>query len=295
MLDISYSFYCSTEPSYEIEKNLPVEIRSTGRECRTSRSYRWNNERHQFARNHILQYTLSGWGYFEFTRDGSRIRERVGAGKMFIAAWDRGFEYFLDSDTPWDFMWISLTGGFADQVVSALREPSPVIDLPADSTPVTFLKNLQERLASAYHIDHYALTSLGYEFLVQLLKEKTKTGGSPEERFMTEARNFVTRNIRSASVRSLASHFGYGEKYFNEYFKLRASTTPNRFIIDQRMRYAASLLVNTRKKIAVVAEEVGFAEDNYFSKVFKKHCGLPPAEYRERNKDILPVNEIVIL
>jgi AraC-like DNA-binding protein len=295
MPDVSYTFYETEEPSSKLSRRLPVEISSTGHETRWSRSYRWNNERHSFSRSNILQYTLTGWGYYEFIRGEHRVRERVGPGRMFIAAWDRDFEYFFDGNTPWDFLWISLAGSFADQAVQALREPLPVIELAMDSAPILILKNLQDRLAGSYRIDHYALTSLGYEFLVQLLKERDKSGASPENRFLADARSYVTRNIGAASVSSLARHFGYGEKYFNEYFKRRAGATPNRFIIEQRMRYASSLLVNTRKKIAVIAEELGFADDNYFSKVFKKHCGMPPAEYRERNKDIIPVNEIVIL
>ena len=295
MPDISYSFYRVAEPSSEIEKNLPVDIMNTGHEIRTSRKYRWNNARHQFMRQHIMQYTLTGWGYFEYSLDGLRVRERVGPGMLFVASWDRDFEYYFDGNTPWEFAWITLAGSFADQAAGALREPAPVFAMPMDSAPVVFLRNLHERLAKPIRIDHYALTSLGYEFLVQLLKARSRSSASPEDRFLMEARDFVMRNIRTASVPSLARHFGYGEKYFNEYFKSRASSTPNRFIVEQRIRYASSLLVNTRKKVAAVAEESGFAEDNYFSKVFKKYRGVPPAEYRERNKDMIPVDELLLL
>ncbi len=295
MPDISYSFYRSAEPAYEIERNLPVDIIGTGHEVRTSRSYRWDNARHLFARNHTFQFTLSGLGYFEYASEGRRIRERVGPGKMFIASWDQAFEYYYDGGAPWDFMWIALTGNFADQVVQALRRPLPIVGLPTDSSPVSFLKSLQERLAGSYRIDHYELTGLGYEFLLQMLKEKTRTEGRPEDRFLMEARDFVTRDLRNACVASLAGRFGYAEKYFNEYFKRRAGTTPNRFIVEQRIRYASSLLVNTRKKISAVASESGFAEENYFSKVFKKYRGVPPAEYREINKDRVPVSEVIIL
>jgi AraC-like DNA-binding protein len=295
MPNTSYSFYKADYPSQGMEREFPVEISSTGHETRSSRDYRWNNERHSYSRTHILQYTLAGRGRFEFSRDGGRFRESVGPGRMFIASWDGEFEYFFEGGEPWEFLWISLEGTFADRAASFLRDPLPVLDLPAESSPVVFLKGLQERLAGAYRMDHYALTSLGYEFLARLLKEKSRSAFSPEERFLQEARAFVARSIRTASVGSLARHFGYSEKYFNEYFKRRASTTPNRFIVEQRIRYASSLLVGTRKKIAAVAEESGFAEDNYFSKVFKRHRGLPPAEYRGKNRDALPVDEIVIL
>lgn len=295
MADASYTFYQAGEPVLAVERDLPVNIKSTGHELRASRAYRWNNERHAYARSNIMQYTLSGWGCFESERDGRRLLERVGPGRMFIACWDRGFEYRCEGAAPWEFLWISLSGSFADRVARTLAEPSPVIDLPTDSPPVRFLRGLQERLAGSYPMDRFTLTGLGYEFLVQLLREKSREGTGPEDRFAMEARAFVTRHIRTASVGSLARHFGYGEKYFNEYFKRCAATTPNRFIVEQRLRYAASLLANTRKKIEAVAEEAGFADGNYFSKVFKRYRGLPPAEYRARNKDVIPVSEIVVL
>jgi AraC-like DNA-binding protein len=295
MLDRSYSFYRPEAPRFEIEGDMPVDILSTGHERRSNRDYCWNNELHAAAHYHIFQYTLSGAGYFEFDRGEKRERRRVERGRMFIASWDRSFKYNFRGGEGWEFMWITLAGGFADRVAGVLRESEPIVDIPIESAPALFLRDLQARLAGNSRIDHYALTSLGYEFLVQLLKEGSRSAATPDEAFLAEARNFVTRNIRSASVGSLAGHFGYGEKYFNDYFKRRASTTPNRFITEQRMRYASSLLVNTRKKISVVAEETGFSEDNYFSKVFKRHCGVSPAAYRERDKDAHSVNEIVIL
>jgi AraC-like DNA-binding protein len=295
MPDRTYSFYEPEETAYEIEKNFPVGIYGTGHELRTNRSYRWNNELHLFKHYNILQYTLSGWGYYEYRCEDRRIRERVGPGKMFVASWDRPFEYFFDGKEPWDFLWITLKGSFSDQVARELREPNPIIELERNSLPVTFLENLQERLAGPYKIDHYALTSLAYEFLVQLLKEKSKSAGAEEDRFLLEARDYVVRNIRTANVGSLACHFGYGEKYFIDYFKRRASTTPNRFITMQRIKFASSLLMSTRKRIAIVAEEAGFSEDNYFSRVFKRYTGISPAEYREKNKDLVPVDEIIIL
>jgi AraC-like DNA-binding protein len=295
MHDRSFSFYSAGEPNSELERNLPVEIRSTGHELRSSRSYRWNNERHNSARYTVMQYTLAGRGRFAMRVEGKLQGRAVCPGEMFIAAWDKEFEYFYDGGAPWEFLWITLAGSFADQVARALREPSPVIEIPLDSPPLVFLKGLQERLTQSSRLDRYALTSLGYEFLIQLLKEKSESEATPESRFVAEARAFVIRNIRTAGVAALARHFGYSEKYFIDYFRRRASTTPNRFIVEERLRFASSLLVGTRKKIAAVAQESGFSEDNYFSKVFKRHRGMPPAEYRERNRDSGPVSEMVIL
>ncbi len=295
MLDKSYSFYSPEGNRIEIEGGLPVDILSTGHERRSSREYRWDNERHSSSRYHVFQYTLAGAGTFEFERSGTRERRALERGAMFIASWDRGFEYRFEGGPAWEFMWITLCGGFADRVSTALGAVEPVMAFAADAAPALFLRDLQERLSGSSRIDRYALSILGYEFLVLLLKEGSRSAAGPEEAFLAEARNFVTRDIRGASVASLARHFGYGEKYFNEYFKRRASTTPNRFITEQRLRYASTLLAGTSKKIAAVAEETGFSEDNYFSKVFKRHYGISPAAYRERDRYGVSVNEILIV
>jgi AraC-like DNA-binding protein len=291
----SFSFYKPEEPYIELEKALPVEVVSTGHEVRVHRDYRWNNQRHLYSHYIVFQHTLSGWGYFEYIRDHRKIRERVGPGKMFIAAWDQPFEYFFDGKEPWDFFWITLSGSFTDEIARTLRDPSPVIEVPMESPPIAFLHDLQERLSGPYRIDRYALTALGYEFLVQLLKVKSCSVLADEERFLVEARSFIKRNIKTASVTDMACHFGYQEKYFIDYFKRRAGTTPNRFIVAQKMRFAASLLMNTRKSVSAVAAELGFSEDNYFSRVFRQNLGLSPSEFRERNRDSIPVDEIIIL
>ena len=48
-----------------------------------------------------------------------------------------------------------------------------------------------------------------------------------------------------------------------------------------RMQTAKRLLTDTAKTIKEVGECCGFADQNYFSKVFMKHCGLTPSAYRK--------------
>lgn len=52
------------------------------------------------------------------------------------------------------------------------------------------------------------------------------------------------------------------------------------YIQKCRMEYALELLEQDDLSIAQVAEEVGFEEASYFSKVFKKHFGYLPSEKR---------------
>ena len=41
-------------------------------------------------------------------------------------------------------------------------------------------------------------------------------------------------------------------------------------------------LRNSKDSISSIAEKVGYQDDNYFYKMFKKHTNLTPSEYRAR-------------
>ena len=46
------------------------------------------------------------------------------------------------------------------------------------------------------------------------------------------------------------------------------------------MEHAARLLIETDEKNYVIAGQVGYADPNYFSEVFKRQFGASPSKYR---------------
>ena len=50
---------------------------------------------------------------------------------------------------------------------------------------------------------------------------------------------------------------------------------------EYRIWKAKELLVNTNRKIADISDAVGFANQNYFAKTFKKLAGCSPSVYRD--------------
>lgn len=52
------------------------------------------------------------------------------------------------------------------------------------------------------------------------------------------------------------------------------------YIMKKRIERAAELLKSTERTVSQIAREVGIPDGNYFSKLFKREMGLPPAKYR---------------
>jgi AraC-like DNA-binding protein len=53
------------------------------------------------------------------------------------------------------------------------------------------------------------------------------------------------------------------------------------YVAEIRMNKAAELLRTTADPVSSVAEAVGYSDSNYFTKVFKKHFGIPPLAWRK--------------
>lgn len=69
--------------------------------------------------------------------------------------------------------------------------------------------------------------------------------------------------------------------YLSRLFKKEAGTTIGQFTVDVRMERAAALLVESNLRVEDISRMVGYNETQYFIRVFKRHYGLTPKQYRE--------------
>ena len=72
--------------------------------------------------------------------------------------------------------------------------------------------------------------------------------------------------------------------YLATVFKKEVGMTVSEYIREKRMNYAEHLLSTTHLQIQTVALHCGIMDLQYFSKIFKKHTGKTPKEYRNSVK-----------
>ena len=72
--------------------------------------------------------------------------------------------------------------------------------------------------------------------------------------------------------------------YLATVFKKEVGMTVSEYIREKRMNYAEHLLLTTHLQIQTVALHCGIMDVQYFSKIFKKHTGKTPKEFRSTAK-----------
>ena len=81
----------------------------------------------------------------------------------------------------------------------------------------------------------------------------------------------------------IAGETGYCIEHVIRQFKKNNLPTPNEMFTKIKLNYACNLLDSTDLQIIKIAEMVGFANVNYFDKVFRNAYSMAPKEYRRRN------------
>ncbi|MFI3213674.1 MAG: PocR ligand-binding domain-containing protein [Eubacteriales bacterium] len=90
------------------------------------------------------------------------------------------------------------------------------------------------------------------------------------------AKNFTT----TLTLEEVASHVHLNPAYFSTLFKQSTGSSFKEHLNMVRIEESKRLLANTEYSIIDIATAVGFEDQSYFSKVFKKYTGLTPKQYR---------------
>lgn len=97
-----------------------------------------------------------------------------------------------------------------------------------------------------------------------------------------EAKRYIQDNYPDPelSVEKICRHLHMSPAYFSTVFKKETGQAYIAYLTDVRLSRAVELLLTTGDKTYVIAEKVGYPEQNYFSYVFKKKFGVSPTKYR---------------
>lgn len=82
------------------------------------------------------------------------------------------------------------------------------------------------------------------------------------------------------SINDLAKEYGFNPFYLSRLFKDETGLCFTDYLTGKRMAKAAALITDTNLSIGEIGLAVGYNDQNYFSRVFKKCNKMGPKEYR---------------
>lgn len=97
-------------------------------------------------------------------------------------------------------------------------------------------------------------------------------------KIMDEIKERYTENI---TLTGLAEKYSISVSYLSELLKEHLQLSFSEYISSKRIQKAKELLADDSLSIEQIAEQTGYNDYFYFTKVFKKNTGISPSKYRK--------------
>lgn len=160
-----------------------------------------------------------------------------------------------------------------------LDEP---LDFPTHSHPT----NTERLFLITRELMHYA-ESDGYprdcaDCIARVILHEIEYKEKEEHPKVAEVKEWIRKNRTSlVTVKSTAEHFGYNSDYLNRLFTKHGGQGLKDYINETRLSYIKTDLMMGGITLTEIAAKYGFPDYKYFSKYFKYHEKMTPAEYRK--------------
>ncbi|WP_168121193.1 AraC family transcriptional regulator [Paenibacillus sp. HB172176] len=126
-----------------------------------------------------------------------------------------------------------------------------------------------------------------FELLIRLhrihdVAPRTRESIHPMHQKVAEITTYIHAHYQEAlTLEELARQFFISPAYLSRVFLKLTGCHISEYVRIVRIQEAQKLLRTTRRKVQVIAEQVGFEHISHFNKTFKKVAGLPPVRYRQ--------------
>ena len=264
-------------------ESLPIAIYNSGiQQC--APGYTWGPG----LRDHFLiHHVIAGKGVY--TADG--VTHRISAGDTFIIYPSAMVSYSADVQEPWEYCWVGFQGAEAKLLLSQtpFTEKMPVAHFENEQQVQDAITAIYRAVGATSASELRAIGQL-YLFLA-LLMDQAKAPAlpdNPSQEYVENAVRFIAHNYsRTVDTTDIADSVGISRSHLYRVFMKHLDIPPNEYLTRFRISQACELLEHSNLPISAVAASVGYEDQLYFSRVFKKITGNPPSlhpRYCRKNK-----------
>lgn len=234
----------------------------------------------------IFIHCAKGAGWAEL--GGARFP--VTAGDLLVVPPQTPHRYGADSAHPWTIHWFHATGALVPaflQELGTTRE-RPVTQLGGPGQWLALFEEVLEVIAHGYTTVQLlqASQTLGHMLAVIVQEQRHGPAGQASvEQKIARTTDFMKRRLnQKLSLAMLASLAGLSPSQYTARFKAQTGYAPIDYFTRLRMHRACQLLDTTKLTVKAVADELGYGDPLYFSRVFRLINETSPVAYREHRK-----------
>lgn len=245
----------------------------------------------------ILIFCTHGQGTVS-SADESFTLER---GSMALLPPNQEHTYYADDTNPWDIFWVHFSGELVSEYLprEAAEGPTLMVQNRTDPQDMDLLMSQFWQMIQTFNAGFsypavfYASQVLGATLAYLLLHARTSQSQlTMGNAYITQAVQYIYDHLEDKiSLRDITHSLGISASYLSRIFRQTVGMSVNQFIIDIKTKQASHYLLDSTLSISQIAQHLGYADQYYFSRLFKKTFGVSPQKYRKQKTATTPLPE----
>lgn len=235
-----------------------------------------------------LLYIANGKGHFYFKNTGEETIVQKGNMILFRPGEPQVYYYYAVDKT--EVYWIHFTGALVEDYLDNYELPkNENVFFTGVSPDYPWIFNQIIRELQLQRINYEEMLRILLRQILLVINRYVKEGGERKNALVNEmeraAHYFEENYNKDISIQQYAQEHLMTVNRFIICFKKIMKMTPMQYIMLFRITAAKGYFDSTNKNITEVAKAVGYDNPLYFSRVFKKHTGYSPNEYKKKVKE----------
>lgn len=187
--------------------------------------------------------------------------------------------YYSNPDNPWVKIWICLQGPIPTSFIDAYNLRKYTV-FHCDTEH--FLREIHATLADKTLTTNEITDKATQIFLklLQFLNRNADRSGKPSAEAEIIKNHIDTHIYEPMKLEELSQLIYKSNAHTIRIFKTAYGMTPYEYYTDNRIKKAIYLLQDSPFSVKEIAYSLGFTDEHYFSKIFKKKTGKKPTDYR---------------
>ncbi|MGQ8336219.1 helix-turn-helix domain-containing protein [Sunxiuqinia sp. A32] len=241
-------------------------------------------ERKDGVKQTILIYNVHGKGTIEVGKN----RFQIMPDHFFIIPEDIPHSYFADPKNPWTIYWIHFSGNKSKMIATPVLKPVEVERTKTSRVTerLNLFHEIFQNMERGFSMETTEYVNLCLPHLLASfthLQQYRAINEQVSKDPVAESINFMLDNINQKfRLSELANAAQLSTSHYSRIFLSRTGHSPIDYFIQLKIQRSCRFLDNTKLSIAEISREVGFEDQFYFSRQFRKIMNMSPRDYRNR-------------
>lgn len=192
-------------------------------------------------------------------------------------------------------LWVRVNGATTNRFYwSFLSDGGPVFHFAKDSPIPVMIENIIAELKTA-EVPRTGIMSVHVYTIFGYVWDNAREAAKPNNvapitkqassAMMRSAIKYIDANLAERlTVSGIADKLHIDRSYFSREFSSFANESPKEYILSRRLDRSRHLLQTTNIPIRRIAASCGYSDATQFSRIFKKHTGISPKDFRRKNQ-----------